>query len=242
MPAPCLAGPGQRQGAVLKGFFSGLLWGGVLGAIGLVILSEITLMPATATGDPVQAPQADLAQPDGTAAAPVLPAPQPDVQAGTGEKQATPSADPSVLSQPGQTPAAVAEAGQVSPGSEVNRALPDEAPTLPGVEPAPAPGLTPKVDAPGQGGALPDTNTEPGSAPAPPLISPEAGTAPDTAVAGVAVPEPQPGIAPQAAAPAPDAPAVEAVPDMADLPPPPPLTPEEQALVNKALETLPEDP
>lgn len=242
MPAPCVAGPGQRQGAVLKGFFSGVLWGGVLSAIGLVILSEITLMPATAAGDPVQAPQADLAQPYGTAAAPVLPAPQPDVQAGTGEKQATPSADPSVLSQPGQTPAAVAEAGQVSPGSEVNRALPDEAPTLPGVEPAPAPGLTPKVDAPGQGGALPDTNTEPGSAPAPPLISPEAGAAPDTAVAGVAVPEPQPGIAPQAAAPAPDAPAVEAVPDMADLPPPPPLTPEEQALVNKALETLPKKP
>ena len=167
MPAPCVAGPGQRQGAVLKGFFSGLLWGGVLSAIGLVILSEITLMPATATGDPVQAPQADLAQPYGTAAAPALPAPQPDVQAGTGEKQATPSADLSVLSQPGQTLAAVAEAGQVSPGSEVNRVLQDEAPTLPGVEPAPAPGLTPKVDAPGQGGALPDTNTEPGSAPAP---------------------------------------------------------------------------
>jgi hypothetical protein len=74
------------------------------------------------------------------------------------------------------------------------------------------------------------------------LISPEAGVAPDTAVTGVAVPEPQPGIAPQAAAPAPDAPAVEAVPDMADLPPPPPLTPEEQALVNKALETLPKNP
>ena len=174
---------------MLKGFFSGVLWGGVLGAIGLVILSEITLMPATATGDPVQAPQADLAQPDGTAAAPVLPAPQPDVQAGTGEKQATPSADPSVLSQPGQTSAAAAEAVQASPGSEFNRALPDEAPTLPGVEPAPAPGLTPKVDAP-----------------------------------------------------APDAPAVEAVPDRADLPPPPPLTPEEQALVNEALETLPGNP
>jgi hypothetical protein len=29
---------------------------------------------------------------------------------------------------------------------------------------------------------------------------------------------------------------------MADLPPPPPLTPEEQALVNEALETLPENP
>ena len=242
MPAPCVAGPGQRQGAVLKGFFSGLLWGGVLGAIGLVILSEITLMPATATGDPVQAPQADLAQPYGTAAAPVLPAPQPDVQAGTGEKQATPSADPLVLSQPGQTPAAVAEAGQVSPGSEFNRALPDEAPTLPGVEPAPAPGLTAKVDAPGQGGALPDTNTEPGSAPAPTLISPEASAAPDSAVTGVAVPEPQPGLAAQAASPAPHAPAVEAVPDIADLPPPPPLTPEEQALVYQALGTLPENP
>ena len=242
MPPQRVAGPGQRQGAVLKGFFSGLLWGGVLGAIGLVIVSQITLMPAPAPEDPVPAPQANLAEPDGTAAAPVLPEPQPDAPVASGEQPVSPLADPSVPSQPDQTSAEVSQAIQVPPGSEFNRALPDETPTLPGSEPAPAPALTPKVGAPGQGGVRPDTNTEPGNAPAPTLLSPEAGAAPETAVASVAVPDPQPGIAPQAAAPAPDAPAVEPVPDMADLPPPPPLTPEEQALANPALETLPTDP
>jgi polysaccharide deacetylase 2 family uncharacterized protein YibQ len=242
MPPPCVAGPGQRQGAVLKGFFSGLLWGGVLGAIGLVIVSQITLMPAPAPEAPVPALPADLAQPEGTVAAPALPEPQPDEQAGTGEQPVSPLADPAVPSQPDETPAEVAEAVQVPPGSEFNRALPDEAPMLPSIEPAPAPAMTPKVDAPGQAGARPDTNTEPGSAPAPILLSPEAGAAPETAVARVAVPDPQLGIAPQAAAPVPDAPVVEPVPDMADLPPPPPLTPEEQALANPALETLPDGP
>jgi len=210
---------------VLKGFFSGLLWGGVLGVIGLVIVSQMTLMPSVATQDPGPAPQADLAEPAGTAGAPVPPEPQPEAQAGAS-----------------QTSAGVAEAVQVPAGSEFNRALPDETPTLPGIASAPAPSLAPAVEAPAQGGALPDTDTGPGGAPAPTLLSPEAGAAPDAAVAGVALPEPPAGIAPQSAAPSPGVPGIEPGPDTADLPPPPPLTPEEEALVNPALDPLPAEP
>jgi len=240
MPPPRVTGSGQRQGAVLKGFFSGLLWGAVLSVIGLVIVSQMTLMPSAGAKVPVPSPQAEPSEPDSTAAAPVPEDPPTEAQAPA--PQAPVPAEAAVAPEAEQTSAAVAEAVQVPAGSEFNRSLTDEAPTLPGTTPAPAASLSPQVDAPGQGGSLPETNTGPDGAPAPALIAPEAGAAPDAAVASVALPQAQEAIAPQTPAPAPDSPGVEPGPDVADLPPPPPLTPEEQGLAAAASNPLPEVP
>ena len=222
---------------MLKGFFSGLLWGGVLSALGLVVVSQITPMPSSGVEGVSTSPQADLSEPSGQALAPVSPEPQPQPQA-----EAQQSASPSEQTAAGQTAGEVAQAVQVPAGSEFNRALPDEPPTLPGPASAPAPSLAPEVDAPSQSSALPETNSAPEGAPAPVLLAPEAGAAPETAGASVSVPGQQDAIAPQAPVPSPDAPRIEPEPETADLPPPPPLTPEEQALANAASNPVPEVP
>ena len=218
---------------MLKGFFSGLLWGGVLSAIGLVVVSQITPMPSSGVEGMSTAPEADLSEPSGLDMAPVAPQPQPQAET---QQSASPSQQPGET----QTAAEVAQAVQVPAGSEFNRALPDEPPTLPGATSAPAPAVAPAVDAPSQGSALPETNSAPEGAPAPVLLAPEAGAAPETAGASVAVPGQQDAIAPQAPVPSPDAPGIEPGPQTADLPPPPPLTPEEQALYNAATNPAPE--
>jgi len=171
MPRPRVAGQGQRQGAVLKGFFSGLLWGAVLGAIVFVIVSEMTLMPAEGAKAPSPAPQAEPSEPTG-AAAPVSEKPQTVAEA-PADVAVMPEAEPSAATAP--------EAVQVPAGSEVNRSLPDQATTPPGTAPEPAASLSPQVGAPSQGGSLPETNAGPEGAPAPALIAPEAAAAPDTA-------------------------------------------------------------
>lgn len=212
---------------MLKGFFSGLLWGGVFSAIGLAFISQMTLMPPGGTPGPLLSPRASLSGPSGGVAAPVSPQPAQDE---------TPEQPASAPPQPGagQTAAEVPQAVQVPPGSEFNRTLPDGIPTLPGITAAPAGSVPPLVDAPGQGSSLPETDAGPGRAPAPVLLAPAAGAAPDAPEAQVALPDRQDGLAPQSPLPPPDTPVTESGLAPVDLPPPPPLTPEEQAIVDKA--------
>jgi len=239
MPAPGMTVPVRRQGAVLgavlKGFFSGLLWASVFSAIGLAFISQMTLMPPGGSPGPLLLPGANLSGPSGGLAAPVSPQPQQDE---------TPEQPASAPPQPGagQTAAEVPQAVQVPPGSEFHRALPDGIPTLPGITAAPAGSVTPSVDAPGQGSPLPETDPGPGRAPAPAVLAPAAGAAPDAGEAKVAVPDGQDLLAPQSPLPPPDTPVTESGLAPVDLPPPPPLTPEEQAIVAGASNPRPEVP
>ncbi len=214
-------------GAVLKGFFSGLLWGSIFSAIGLAFISQMTLMPPGGAPGPLSSPGARFSGPSGGVAVPVSPQPAQDE---------TPEQPAGAPPQPGagQTAAEVPQVVQVPPGSEFNRTLPDAIPTLPGITAAPAGSVTPLVDAPGQGSSLPETDPGSGRAPAPAVLAPAAGAAPDAPEAEVAVPGRQDGLAPQSSLPPPDTPVTEPGPDPVDLPPPPPLTPEERAIVDKA--------
>jgi hypothetical protein len=227
--------PGRQQGARLKGFFSGLLWGSVFSAIGLAFISQMTLMPAGGIPGPLLLPGESLSGPSGGVAAPVSPQPPQD------EMPEQPASAPQ---QPGagQTAAEVPQAVQVPPGSEFIRPLPDVIPTLPGITAAPAGSVTPLVDAPGQGSSVPETDPGPGRAPAPVLLAPAAGAAPETPEAKVAVPDRQDGLAPQSPLQPPGTPVIEPGPAPVNLPPPPPLTPEEQAIVAGATIAGPEVP
>jgi hypothetical protein len=208
----------------LKGFFSGLLWGSVFSAIGLAFISQMTLLPAGGIPGPLLLPGESLSGPSGGVAAPVSPQPPQD------EMPQQPASAPQ---QPGagQGAAEVPQAVQVPPGSEFIRPLPDVIPTLPGITAAPAGSVTPLVDAPGQGSSVPETDPGPGRAPAPVLLAPAAGAAPETPEAKVAVPDRQDGLAPQSPLQPPRTPVIEPGPAPVNLPPPPPLTPEEQAIV-----------
>ena len=243
----------------MKGFASGLVWGGLLGALGLVVASEMAPAPGT-TARQAEAPAipsaepakpAPVAEPDAPAAvaAPeptpkASPVPEPAPAAPSGPEQAIPEppqSDPSVA-DPAATPKAVTPAVpdvgavEIPAGSEFARPLPETDPQVPAANAAPGAGTLPVVTSPAEASSVPPaTDTTTAATPTPDLTSPDAPVAPvvegeSPAVAAGAAPPAQPTVV--TAAPA--APGMEAGPGPADLPPPPPLTAEEQAMLAEA--------
>ncbi len=247
----------------MKGFGSGLIWGGVVGALGLVIASENAPLPAggeapaevaapeivaPAAPDPAT-PAAIAAQPEQAEASEApqpetAPAPAPDTNGATATTGTTdapltemPAQAGNEAPRTGGSPAP-AETVEVPAASEFAKPPPETDPAVPDTAAAPQTTAVPLVEAPAIGQSAPQADTAPSAAPSPDLTEPAASQAPAAEMTAPAVtPAPAPPAAPSMAA-APAAPSAEPAPDTADLPPPPPLTPQEQAL----LETAPEEP
>lgn len=203
---------GMNKGASVRGFGSGLIWGGVISALGLIVVSETMPFPG------------DLTLPEAQLVAEAAP-----------EAPAAPEAVGAAAPEAGE--ATAASDLDVPAGSEFAKALPETDPVVPEATTTPSSDATPVVPAPGSSPALPGADTETAAAPEAGVTVPDApvAPAPDATLpevsSGASVTEGAEGTAPAA-----DAPAEEAPPGDVDLPPPPPLTPEEKALVETAPE------
>ncbi|MGP3699133.1 divergent polysaccharide deacetylase family protein [Rhodobacter sp. NSM] len=211
-----------------RGFLSGVLVGGVVGSVGLALASQMARPPGTTWPEAaVEGPAADAAASlaSGTAAAP-------EAAGGT----ATGPSSGASMTQDSPGPATDLAP---PPGSEFARPLPEAAPVLPSADTAPARAVAPSVSTPElRDAASPDTETalrpqpvplEP-IAPAPPAteaVAPSLPTAPST------VPLRSGG------APLQQAPDAEPETFAVELPPPPPLTPEEEAMLAGAADGAP---
>lgn len=236
----------------MRGFGSGLIWGGVVGALGLVIASEMAplpgRLPVTAPDAPPLAEQTTGTAPDETALPEAGAAGSAPVVTATSEPPVADSAAPAAeaATAGGATDERPAAAPvDVPAGSEFARPLPDVEPALPQGAAAPATGPAPGVSRPEAQAALPSADTAPLPPPEPDLLAPVAPSAPEmgdseSAGASALATAPETGASPDLTSPAP-----EGAPAAADLPPPPPLTPEEEALVRTAPvpgpETAPEN-
>jgi len=239
-------GVNERVGAV-RGFLKGVSLGGVIAVGGLAVVSQLagpgvppTAMPQGDQAVPVGA-EATIAAPaqDGTAGQPtgsqvaaapdaaVAPEAAASASAATeGETAVTP---PLVPSEAPRTPEGntVADASGAVPVPSTDAA--------PAAEVAAAPSLSAEGDA---------TLTAPPQPAEPPARPPVEAPADQMAAADIGagakteLPQPSSVAEPTASLPnAPGAPEAEAAPVAAELPPPPPLTPEEEAL----LQPLPEE-
>jgi polysaccharide deacetylase 2 family uncharacterized protein YibQ len=186
----------------LKGFFSGLLWGAILCAIGLVIISQMTLTPSEGTKGPLPALQPELSEPAGADAAPAA-----EALPAQAEAPAPQAPAPSLLPQ-----ADAPRQGGSRPGTNTG---PDGAPA-----PAPiAPEAGAAPDATVASIAVPDPNDA--IAPQAPARPPDApGTEPGPAMVDL---PPPPPLTPEeqalAAAASPPRPEVQPDPETAPLPP-----------------------
>lgn len=197
----------ETKGAGVAGFIRGVLWGAVVAAGGLVIVSQLAPPQEEATGP----------SSTGTLAPELreLPVPSEDQSAAApgpveaGAPQAAPEVE-EAEPVPATPPSPAELAGKPDPGSTDTTA----SVSLP--EPAPAPVAPPSLE-----GAT---------------VAPVSPFAPSAALVEGPATLPQasapPGIAPPPSAP--DAPQSEAGPPMVELPPPPPLMPEEEALLRPA--------
>ncbi|MCF1710954.1 divergent polysaccharide deacetylase family protein [Tabrizicola sp. J26] len=233
----------------MRGFASGVIWGAVVGALGLVVSSEMAPMPGTPVAATQPAPAepsaVEPAAPEPTAAEPPAAEAQATGQASSGQDattgqtvstEETPTATepvaPQASSQDVET-AAAQDSLEVPSGSEFNRPPAEITPALPEQSNAPAQENVPAVVGTTDVPTPPAADTASAGLPEPSLEGPSAPSAPvgeDSApeLAMVAPPA-APGASPDLAAPA-----AETSPEAADLPPPPPLTPEEEALAKTA--------
>lgn len=217
----------NKRGKAVRGFVRGILWGGVVAFGGLAVVSqlagppspEVTTAPVAANTNAPEAANTDaplIAMTDAPVAAPD-PAP-----AASDSDSAPPLAVTDAPAAP-DAPASAATAPVLptpgeAPAAQSQAALPDVSSSDSPVAMAPAP-AEPPVAPPSE---LPLTEMASAG-----QVSP-----PNPPVAGES--------APQAAQPVvPDAPATDGAPLPADLPPPPPLTPEEEALLRPVPEATP---
>jgi len=208
--------------AGMRRFWGGAIWGAIVGVLGLGFVSQLAPVPgvdAPGVAEPAVAP---FAEPEPTPVVKPAPAPAPGAEPDTATLAAAdPVAD--------RTPAVVADApaqavppeatGSVSPAPLAQAGAPAGA-TVPLTQPATetAPVL---VQVPAQPPASPPTE-----APAA-QITPEVAVAPVTPTADAPVATTDPAV--------PANPDADPAPVKADLPPPPPLSPEEQALLDAAI-------
>lgn len=241
----------KKRGKAVRGFVRGILWGSLAAAGGLVVVSQLAGPAPESVANLPDAPAAAVDAPvkvanDAEAQAPVADDSTADTapaETATPEAAADPAADAPVTD-----PAA-------SEAPDANAPKPDavtEAPTSPEAAPATsAPDVTATPEVPASAPMAADAPASPApeaavqqpAAPveppkAPPSDAPKAAMAATGADAQPVAPAVAPDL-PEASAPAaPGLPEGEAAPQSAELPPPPPLTPEEEAL----LMPLPEAP
>ncbi|MFN3722675.1 MAG: divergent polysaccharide deacetylase family protein [Paracoccaceae bacterium] len=205
----------------MGGFVRGLLWGSLVAAGGLVVVSQIAGPIA-----PVTPPQQDVASAVPGAADPAAPGSDATQAAVSDTTAINPQNAPAA--EPPSAPLAVVDT-PTAPDSAGAASAP---PTLPA--PADAPSTQAVADVP----SAPNADRPAATAPAPaepPAAPPSDAPAEQMAAAGPVLPPTTPagGDAPLAAArPATlGMPQAEGTPAPADLPPPPPLLPEEEALL-----------
>lgn len=171
--------------------------------------------------------------------------PQPEVTSNLSEDETAPVSEPSAITPSEtevlpETQSGVAPAEtdlEVPAGSEFTKALPETDPEVPGATDGPTSDASPIAPAPGSSPALPDADTTTATEPDAEMAVPEAPAAPDAddVAAPLATLDEVPKVGTETA-PVATEPDAEAVPGDVDLPPPPPLTPEEEALVETAPE------
>ncbi|PZR00004.1 MAG: hypothetical protein DI533_05115 [Cereibacter sphaeroides] len=165
---------GSDRGQGVRGFGSGVLWGSVVGAIGLVVISENTPLPGVA---PVA--EATAAVPEAAAEINPEPATQ-EVVAPTPETEvpAAPAAEPEPTSEPA--------ASTSEPAAEATPAETAE----PATAAEPAPVAEPEAEETAPAAASQATSTEPAAAQEP-AAAPESAVTPEAPQDGVDAAEPQ---------------------------------------------------
>ncbi|QCP86291.1 hypothetical protein EYE35_11530 [Cereibacter sphaeroides] len=217
-----------------RGFLSGVVMGGIVGGIGLALASQMAPPPGT-TWPEAQADEAlaGVGPALDEASRPQAAAEGAQETSETADPDAAPAESVSAGAGAASTPGAATDLAP-PPGSEFARPLPDAVPVVPSADRAPDRTEVSVVAAPEvPDGGAPDTETAARPQPLPLVPAAPAAPAPEAAAPAV------PGLS--AATPArtegaarPGAPAAEADPSAADLPPPPPLTPEEEAMLAEA--------
>lgn len=244
----------------VRGFLSGVFWGGIVSALGLGVASQMTPMPgaknpvapmetaAVATPDAVLTPAKPVAPakpapetkvPEAVAAAPVAdPAPTPEPEKTVPEKTAPAKPAPE---KPAEVKAPAVAAPKIEPAAKpepVAEPAPAEpTPTTAEGEAAPAAAKTASVD-PAPAAPAPKTNAPKAASDDPAnLAKPEGAIAAPTPPVVAKDTAPKPGDLVR-----PVAPVADPTPDVAELPPVPPLTAEEQAVLDQAkpADTAPE--
>lgn len=218
---------------MIRDFVAGILWGGVVAAAGLGVISQVAQPPA-----PRHPPQAtaapEIAAPDAVAPEAEMPAetPQADppaepVPAAAAEPAAKPEAPPAAPAEMlADAPPAPPE-GAAAPASPAS----DAAPALPGTAATPpAPAAEPAPETLAQAPANPPDTSDPEEPAAP---APSAAPAPTSGTTDPAAPATDPAT--------PAAPAADAAPSAADLPPPAPEPPGDP-LLEPGAEAAPEPP
>jgi polysaccharide deacetylase 2 family uncharacterized protein YibQ len=235
----------------MKGFGTGLIWGGLFGVAGLVIVSEVSPMPGEAARGAVveeamQAPAAlPATEPSVAPEEPIATPPAAEPEEANADAPAEGNASAPAQENDAVPPEAepVPSAAEITApaGSEFLRPAPDSEPTAPASASDIATGTAPVVQAPAEAPAAPTASPEAAAAPRLDLAVPASPVVPDTpAEAPVIAALDDNRIGGGQAADAPPPPSAEVTPPPAELPPPPPLTPEEEALVETAPEILPE--
>lgn len=195
---------------MIRNFVAGIVWGGIVGALGLGVVSQLSPIPvAPAAG---QAPPPADVVPLATTTAVPAPAAEPATQAETAPQLAPPPAAQNAA------PASAATGGPVAAATN----------DVPATPPSVAPGLLPQTggDAVASDAAAVAVAPELTESPAPPapVLVPEAPAVPDAPAAGAnppavaALPDAAPGTAAQPAA-LPASNAADAIPSAAELPP-----------------------
>ncbi|PLL13685.1 hypothetical protein C0V75_06190 [Tabrizicola sp. TH137] len=198
---------------MIRGFVTGVIWGGVVAAAGLAVMSQVAPLPQAAGDIP---PDAAEAAPEAVAV--------PEV--------AEPEEKPEIL-QKGPEPAAEAE-----PGPEEAEAAPQDGSAAETDAPpaAEAQAVEPPVEIIAAAPTAPAATPSADAVPTPSTTAPSAPAQPETAAPSATVPEPtaEPSPAPLPAPPL--VPMGEAAPAPAEAPPAAAPAPQEEALLSPAPE------
>ncbi len=238
----------------MRRFLLGAIWGAIVGVLGLGLVSQLAPVPGgtaavapAVAAAPVAAAAAPVVEPEAVTPAPVAeatvpaavitpPAADPAPMAATAPVVATEA--PTALPLPENDGVAMIPADQVAEAG---------VPASPLILPETAPVLAPQPAAP-LGQPLADATPTPSAAPAeppaaPPTEAPMAQVTPKVTGADIAMVAEEPAQLAQADAPEATTQAADALPSPADLPPPPPLSPDEQAVLDAAIAgAVPLDP
>lgn len=225
----------EKRGKTVQGFVRGLLWGTVAAAGGLAVVSQVA-GPVRQVADPAPLAEEAAVPVAEEAAAPPVVAPVEPESAPEAQAPQAPSVAEAVTPETDAAPTAASEAPEPAPAPEPVAPAPvvpgqSDVAEVPSAVDAP---VAPAADEAAQASPLPVE---------PPVAPPTEPPGAESASAGQINP---PVLPPQAEPPAaagapavPGQPEAEGGPSTAELPPPPPLTPEEEALLRPLPEPEP---
>lgn len=224
----------------VRGFLSGVIWGGIVSMLGLGVVSQLMPMPgANSPTAPTEKVAAAVPEP---VTAPTQPSEPPEPKAPAVLPTATPTAEPvaeePVPSDATKDPAKTApsqkpeiSAAAPAPAAEGQSQTPEPVePGAPAENTPPAAAVpTPEPAAPVVVQPVPEVPVPKAASADPASLTAPEGTTPAPNVVAAADPTPKPGEAAR-----PTAPEADQQPAAAELPPVPPLTAEEQAQLDQA--------